>query len=418
MLSNLYSSLAHRNFRLYFIGQVISVTGTWMQNVAQAWLVYRLSHSSFMLGLVAFAGLVPVLLLGLHGGLIADRFPRRKILIIVHVLAMVISFFLAYLVNVKAATPLLLVIFSLLLGTLHALEMPTRHAFVAELVPREQLPNAVALSSSVFNLARFVGPGIAALLFSHFNESLIFSLNGLSFLIMLLILFMISPSLQNPTADHQSSAQRLLEGFRYAWKVTEIRYALLLLGTISLVSTAHSVLMPVFSREVFNGEAKTFSALIGSTGVGAFIAAMRLAYLSESSHLPVRIRNAVVIAGIAMLIFPLQHHVTPAFFILALLGFALTTTVATINTLIQLNVPDHLRGRVMALFSVLFIGLTSLGNLAAGLLGEKIGAPYTVTLYGTICLIAGLGYSLCLKRCGVAWTRNELRNARRMRERS
>ncbi|HEY0635776.1 MAG TPA: MFS transporter [Gammaproteobacteria bacterium] len=415
MLSNLFSSLIYRDFRLYFTGQLISVIGTWMQNVAQAWLVYRLSGSSFMLGLVAFAGLVPVLLLGMHGGLIADRFSRRRILIVLHILAMVISFFLAYLVNVKAVTPTLLVFFSLMLGTLHALEMPARHAFVAELVPREQLPNAVALSSSVFNLARFVGPGIAALLFSRFNESLIFSLNGLSFLIMLLILFMISSTPQKQSSDHQTSAQRLLEGFRYVWKVTEIRYALLLLATISLVSTAHSVLMPVFSREVFNGEAKTFSALIGSTGVGAFIAAMRLAYLSESSHLPVRIRNAVVVAGIAMLIFPLQHHVTPAFFILALLGFALTTTVATINTLIQLNVPDHLRGRVMALFSVLFIGLTSLGNLSAGLLGEKIGAPSTVILYGAICLLAGLGYSLCLKRCGVVWARNEKRNARRQR---
>lgn len=401
MLSNLYSSLTHRDFRLYFTGQVISVTGTWMQNVAQAWLVYRLSGSSFMLGLVAFAGLVPVLLLGLHGGLMADRFSRRNILIVLHILAMVISFFLAYLVNVKAVTPTLLVIFSLMLGTLHALEMPARHAFVAELVPRELLPNAVALSSSVFNLARFVGPGIAALLFNHFNESLIFSLNGLSFLIMLIILFRISFKPQSQPADSQTTTQRLMEGFRYAWKVTEIRYALLLLATISLVSTAHSVLMPVFSREVFNGEARTFSALIGSTGVGAFIAAMRLAYLSESSHLPVRIRSAVVAAGIAMILFPLQHHVTPAFFILALLGFALTTAVATINTLIQLSVPDHLRGRVMALFSVLFIGLTSLGNLSAGLLGEKIGAPYTVTLYGAICLVAGIGYSLCLKRCGV-----------------
>lgn len=407
MLSNLYSSLVHRDFRLYFTGQVISVTGTWMQNVAQAWLVYRLSGSSFMLGLVAFAGLVPVLLLGMHGGLIADRFPRRRILIILHTLAMVIAFLLAYLVNVKAVTPTLLVIFSLLLGTLHALEMPTRHAFVAELVPREQLPNAVALNSSVFNLARFAGPGIAALLFNHFNESLIFSLNGLSFLIMLVILTRIRATPQQQPVDQQTRGQRLMEGFRHAWKVTEIRYALLLLATISLVSTAHTVLMPVFSREVFSGEAKTFSALIGSTGIGAFIAAMRLAYLSESSHLPVRIRNAVLAAGIAMIVFPLLPHVTPAFFVLALLGFALTTTVATINTLIQLNVPDHLRGRVMALFSVLFIGLTSLGNLAAGLLGEKIGAPYTVTLYGVICLLAGIGYSLCLKRCGVEWERNE-----------
>src|SRR5512139_2634329 len=294
MLSNLFSSLSHRDFRLYFTGQVISVTGTWMQNVAQAWLVYRLSGSSFMLGLVAFAGLVPVLLLGLQGGLIADRFPRRKILIILHVLAMVISFFLAYLVNVQAVTPTLLVIFSLMLGILHAMEMPTRHAFVAELVPRDQLPNAVALSSSVFNMARFVGPGIAALLFNHFNESLIFSLNGLSFLIMFVILLMIKAEPQSQPADHQTSLQRLQEGFRYAWNATDIRYALLLLGTISLVSTAHSVLMPIFSREIFNGEAKTFSTLIGSTGVGAFIAAMRLAYLSESSHLPVRIRSAVL----------------------------------------------------------------------------------------------------------------------------
>lgn len=405
MFSNLFSSLSHRDFRLYFTGQVFSVTGTWMQNVAQAWLVYRLSGSSFMLGLVAFAGLVPVLLLGLHGGLIADRFPRRKILIILHVLAMVISFFLAYLVNVKAVTPTLLVIFALMLGTLHALEMPARHAFVAELVPRELLPNAVALSSSVFNLARFVGPGIAALLFDHFNESLIFSLNGLSFLIMLVILLRISTTPYAQPADHQTSTQRLLEGFRYAWNAMEIRFALLLLATISLVSTAHSVLMPVFTSEVFNGDAKTFSTLIGSTGVGAFIAAMRLAYLSESSHLQVRIRNAVVFAALAMILFPQLPHVTPAFFTLALLGFALTTTIATINTLIQLNVPDHLRGRVMSLFSVLFIGLTSLGSLAAGLLGEKIGAPYTVTLYGAVCLLAGMGYSLCLKRCAVEWKR-------------
>jgi len=399
MFADLFRSLAYRDFRLYFSGQVISTIGTWMQNVAQAWLVYRLTHSSFMLGLVAFAGLVPVLLLGLHGGLVADRFRRRSILITLHAIAMVQSFILAYLVNTKGVTPEILVGFALVLGTLHALEMPTRHAFIAELVPREHLPNAVALNSSVFNLARFVGPGLAALIFYRYNESLIFSLNGISFLLMLILLLRIGSVATTPFTDHRSSTQRILEGIRYAWNTTQVRYALILLTTFSLVSTATTVLMPVFSHAVFKGDAKTFSTLIGSMGVGAFMAAMRLAYLGGKQHLPVQIRNAMMAVGLAMFSFPFLPHVTPAFFILAILGFSLTSTIAAINTLIQLNVPDHLRGRVMSLFSVLFIGLTSFGNLGAGFLAEKIGESHTVMLYGVICLIAGISYGICVKRC-------------------
>lgn len=399
MFADIYRSLSYRNFRLYFTGQVISTIGTWMQNVAQAWLVYRLTGSGFMLGLVAFAGLFPVLLLGLHGGLIADRLPRRKILLTLHAVAMAQSFLLAYLINTNTVTPTILVIFALILGTLHALEMPTRHAFVAELVPREHLPNAIALNSSVFNLARFVGPGLAALIFDRFNESLIFSLNGLSFLFMVIILLRITAPAEIRPADHRTSTQKLLEGIRYAWNTTEVRFALLLLAIFSMVSTAPTVLMPIFTTEVFNGDAKTFSTLIGSMGIGALIAAMRLAYLSGRQHLPVQIRNAMMAAGVIMMLLPQLPHVSPAFYMLALLGFTLTSTVAAINTLIQLNVPDHLRGRLMALFSVFFIGLTSLGNLGAGTLAEVIGAPHTVTLYGAICLVAGGFYGVCVKRC-------------------
>ena len=387
MLGLLFHSLKTRDYRIYYFVQLISITGTWMQNVAQAWLVYRLSHSSVQLGLVAFAGLAPVLLLGLLGGVLADRYPRKTLLITAQTLAMAQALTLAALTLSGWVQTWHIIALALVLGIVHALEMPTRHSFIAQLVPREDLPNAIALNSSIFNTARFIGPAVAGWLVALIGEGPVFVINAITFVMVLLGLMMIQA---HPAPhDSQTPRPRLSDALDYARHQPRIRAALLLLALVSLVATAYSVLMPILSHEVYHGGAETLGNLLGAAGLGALTAALRLAYLSGRQRLDVHIGNAAIAAGVGMLAFSMSHWLWMALPVLLLIGFSLTTFIASVNTLIQMLVPDTLRGRVMALFSVLFIGLTSLSNLSAGFVADRIGAPHTVMLFGAITLLVG-----------------------------
>lgn len=388
MLKRLFQSLALRDFRIYFFGQMASITGTWMQNVAQAWLVYRLTESSLLLGFVAFMGLLPVLLFGLAGGVLADRYSRRGLMLAAHGIALAQSLVLAGLTLSGAVEVWHVVVLAFLLGLVHAVEMPTRHAFMAEIVPRDHLPNAIALNSSLFNLARFAGPAIAGLLVAASGEGVVFAINSVTFLVMLLGLTAIRPHLAGEVQPVRRP-QALADALGYARRHPRIRAALALLASTSLLSTGYSVLMPIFSREVFDGGPQTLGWLLGSAGGGALIAALRLAYLSGRQPLDRQIGGAVITAGIAMMLFASTERLVLALPLLAVMGFALTTLIASTNTLLQVLVPDTLRGRVMALFSVLFIGSNSLGNLMAGTVAKFIGAPTTVLLFGFVAL--GLG---------------------------
>lgn len=401
LLSHLFRSLQHKEFRVFYFGQLISITGTWMQNMAQAWLVYRLSHSSLLLGIVAFSGLLPVLLFGLIGGMLADRIPRRTLLLSVQLIAMLQAFTLATLVFGGWIETWHIIVLAFILGTVHAIEMPSRHSFLAELVPSQALPNAIALNSTIFNLARFAGPAIAGWLVGAIGEGFVFFINGLTFLAVFGGLLMLEAG---RVPSHQGDQNRwalLREGLDYAWKTGTVRIALALLMIGSVAAPAYNVLMPIFANRVFHGGAELLGWMLGSAGIGALAGAMRLAYLAGRQSLPQNIAFAAILAGAAMAAFANVEQLSLALPLLAVLGFAITTMTASVNTLLQIRVPNRLRGRTMALFSVLFIGVTSLGNLLAGSAAAYLGAPRTVMIAGGICLGAGLLYRLCIVRCAV-----------------
>ncbi len=398
MLSHLFRSLSYRQFRVFYFGQMISVTGTWMQNMAQAWLVYRLSQSTLMLGTVAFAGLLPVLLFGLAGGMLADRIPRRSLLIAVQLIAIAQALLMALLVIGGWVETWHVVVLAFVLGVVHAVEMPSRHSLLAELVPAQDLPNAIALNSSTFNLARFAGPAIAGSLVAAYGEGPVFLVNAFSFLAVLWGLLSLSAGRSAASEAAQSQWRRLREGLAYAWGERPIRAALILLALCSLTAPTYTVLMPVFAHQVFDGDARLLGLLLGSAGVGALLAAIRLAWLGGRQHLSRNVATAAMAAGTGMLLFANTTFLPFVLPLLVLLGFSITTMAASINTLIQMQVPNQLRGRIMALFSVLFIGVTSIGNLTAGYTATHLGVAATVMGAGAVCLITGSVYRLMLPK--------------------
>lgn len=385
----------HRNFRLYFLGQLLSLHGTWMQSIAQAWLVYRLTDSSFMLGLVSFLNLMPVLLLGLFAGAVADRYSRYRLFWTTQTLAMLQAFTLGALTlsgHVQVAHILAL---AATLGIIHAFEIPARHALLASLVERAELPNAIGLNSSLFNLARFMGPALAGALIAVFSEGTVFVINGFSFLAVLLALFAMRPRPAMHVRPRESGGA--LEGLRFAWRQIRFRYALGLVALISLFGTPYLVLMPVFAREVFGGDAQQLGLLVGAAGLGALLAALRLAQRSHGQGLEKVIVVSALVAGLGLLLFSQSGSFAFALCVLPLTGFGITSLVATTNTFLQMEAEDSLRGRLMSLFSMVFLGSAPLGNLLAGSIAQHIGAPHTVLACALICLIGAmaLGYGLC-----------------------
>lgn len=379
-------SLRHRNYRLYYLGQLVSMHGTWMQSVAQAWLVYRLTQSSFMLGLVSFVTLFPMLLLGLLGGVVADRLPRRRLLITAHSMAMLQALVLGVLTLKGWIQVWQILLLAFWLGLVQAFETPARHSFVSEMVPREDLANAIALNSSVFNIARFLGPALAGWLVALAGEGPVFLLNSASFLAVIIGLLRMNfpetarPALKGSTAGH------LGEGLRYAWSHVTIRPALMMVALASLAGASYLVLLPVLAKEIFGGGPQTLGILYGAAGAGALVGALRLAHRTGALGLERVIGSAGVIAGLALLALSTAEGVWLALLALTAGGFAFTTLIASSNTFIQMLVPDALRGRLMALFSVVFLGLAPIGSLAAGSLAHVLGAPATIGAFGLLCV--------------------------------
>ncbi len=361
-----------------------------MQNVAQAWLMYRLTQSSFMLGLVSFLSLAPILLLGMAGGLIADRFSRRHLLITAQILGMTQALTLAFLTLSGLIEPWEIAALALFLGIVQALEMPARHAGFAEWVPREDLPNAIALNSTLFNTARFLGPLLAGWIVVLAGEGTVFLLNGISFLAAAIGLMGIhAPASRLPSAADPATVR---EGLRYAWRHVPIRAALLMIAALSLLATPYLTLMPLFAREIFAGGAETLGILMGAVGAGALIGALRLAQRRASAGLERTIGFAATSGGIGLCIFPWTQTLSITLPILAIIGFSLATVVVSCNTYIQTQLPDRLRGRIMALFFVSFMGFSPFGSLAAGALAELIGAPITVTCLGGLFLMGAAAF--------------------------
>lgn len=392
-----FRALRYRNFRLFFSGQLVSLIGTWMQMVAQQWLVYRLTDSATKLGIVAAAASLPVLLFSLWAGVFADRLPKRKVLLFTQTVSMVLAFVLAALVYSGVVQFWHVVTLAFLLGCVNAIDMPARQSFVPEMVgdDREDLTNAIALNSSVFNGARVVGPAFAGLLVAAVGEAMAFTLNGVSYVAALVALLAMRFPPAREVSSNRAPLTELLEGLRYVWRDPLKRVLLAALAAQTIFGTLHITLMPVFAREVFvvengllaNGETR-LGVLLAAFGLGALIASLSLATLGSRTRPGTRVMSGLFVFPLAFIMFSFAPNLWIALPLLVVGGWALITLVATINTLLQTSTPDALRGRVMGLYTLALVGLMPLGNLLAGFLAERFGsAPMAVRIGQCIVLL-------------------------------
>ncbi len=381
-------ALAHRNFRLFVAGQLTSLIGTWMQMVAQGWLVYRLTGSSLQLGLVGFASQIPVFLLSTAGGVIADRWPRRRVLILTQSAMMLLAFILAALTMTGEVRMWHVFVLATLLGAANAVDMPTRQAFVVEMVGKADLFNAIALNSSMVNGARLVGPAVSGVLVAAVGEGWCFLLNGASFLAVIAGLAMMRVPRAVRQADTGSVIGRVAEGFGYVARTPPIRALLLLLGSVSLMGMPYTVLGPVIAEKVLHGGPSAYGLLMSAAGVGSLAGAAALAAKRTTRGLLRWTPTAAAGFGLALILFSLSRVLWLSVALLVPAGFCMMVQMASANTLIQSMVPDRLRGRVMAVYAMMFLGMTPFGSLLAGLLAHPLGAPATVAVGGMACVAA------------------------------
>ena len=384
----IFRALYSRNYRLFFGGQGISLIGTWMQQIAMSWLVYRLTNSAFLLGLIGFSSQICSFFFSPFAGIISDRWNRHHILVVTQSLAMVQAFILAFLTLTGVIAVYHLVILGIFLGFVNSFDMPTRQAFVVEMVEkREDLGNAIALNSFLFNGARLVGPSIAGLLISILGEGMCFLLNGFSFLAVILALLAMKMTSNKKPAEKIQVLQGVKEGFTYALGFPPIRTIIFFLGWISLVGMASTTLMPVFAKDILRGGPQTYGFLMAAIGVGAIIAAIFLASRKSVLGLGKVIVIGSGIFGIGLILFSLSHILWLSFFLLLLTGFGMMVHMASSNTILQTMVDDDKRGRVMSLYTMAFMGMAPFGSLAGGSLAGKIGGPYTLIMAGASCLV-------------------------------
>ena len=388
-LPNIFRALRHRNFQLFFSGQFISLTGTWMQMVAQSWLVYRLTGSVVLLGLIGFSSQIPVFVLTPLGGATADRYDRRKILLITQSAAMLFAFVLAILTLTGSIQIWHLFAISAGFGIANAFDIPTRQAFAVDMVGKEDLLNAIALNSSMFNGARIIGPAIAGLLVAGVGEGWCFFGNAVSYVAVIagLLLMKISPVIRPRKG---STFANIAEGFGYVIRTKPILALLLLLGLVSLMGMPYAVLMPIFADQILGGGSSTLGFLMGASGIGALTAALTLAARRHVFGLGRWVVFACGAFGIAIILFSFSRNFYLSALLLVPAGFSMMTQMSSSNTLIQAMVPDDLRGRVMSVYSMMFMGLAPLGSLLAGSLAGIIGAPETVAFGGAACILGAL----------------------------
>jgi MFS family permease len=395
-ITSILRSLQHRNFRLFFGGQAVSLTGTWMQQIAMSWLVYRISGSAFLLGLIGFSSQICSFFVSPFAGVVSDRWNRHHILVITQSLAMVQAFLLAYLAFTGTATVPHLILLSIFLGFVNAFDIPNRQAFVVEMIERrEDLANAIALNSFLFNGARLVGPSIAGMLISVLGEGMCFLLNGVSFFAVLMALLSMKIPRHEKNLEKAHVLENLKEGFSYAFGFPPIRTILIFLGLTSLVGMAYTTLMPVFAKEILHGGPQTYGFLMAASGVGAVIGALYLASRPSVVGLGRWIAIALGIFGVGLITFSLSRVLWLSLSLLLLASFGMMVQMASSNIVLQTIVDDAKRGRVMSLYTMSFMGMAPFGSLFGGSLAHGVGAPATLAIGGAACL---LGSFLFMKK--------------------
>ncbi len=401
LINIIFRSLRHRNFRLFFSGQLVSFIGTWMQNVGQAWLVLEMTHSSFKLGVVSALQFAPMLFLSFFAGTFVDYFSKRKIIIVTQTFLMLLAFTLAILDYTGVVQYWHVVILATLLGIVNTIDMPARQSFIIEMVGKEDLMNAIAMNSSIFNAARAVGPAIAGLLIGAAGTVLCFFVNGLSFLAvlwgLLLMKFESAPA-SEPRSYHV--VEDIKEAMRYIKATPVVMVTILLVAVVSIFATNFTVLVPVFARQELHRDAAAFGFLLSSFGIGALIGAVSLAALSRHGPKPAILLGGGMGLSLMLILIGLQKTYGITALLLALSGWCMVTFFGMANTTVQLNTEDRLRGRVMSVYTFTFGGLTPFGSLFAGTAAHWIKAPLTFALGG---LISGIVFLIViLKRQKIA----------------
>ena len=391
-LRTTFRSLQHRNFQLFFGGQIISLTGTWMQTVAQSWLVYHMTGSSLQLGKVGFFGQIPVFLLAPFGGMVADRVDRRKVVIGTQVVSMILALILAALTLSHRVQVWHLFVLSALLGVVNAFDIPARQSFLSDMVGREDLMNAIALNSSMFNGARIIGPAVAGLVVYKIGEGWCFFANGVSYIAVIIGLLLMRVHCA-PRSSDLSPLESLNEGFRFVRRAMPIRALLLLLGLVSLVCMPYTVLMPIFAAKILHGGPKALGTLMGATGIGAMFGALTLASRTGLRGLGRWVAVAAGALGVFLIAFSFSRVQWLSALLLLPVGYFMMLEMSSSNTLIQSMTPDALRGRVMAVYSMMFMGMAPFGALFGGALAEHLGAPVTVAIGGTAAILGALVFT-------------------------
>jgi MFS family permease len=385
-----FSAFRHRNYRLFFSGQLISVIGTWMQQVALGWLVYTLSNSAFTLGAVRFVSAIPVTLFTLVGGAMADRFEKRRIVVLTESTAMVLAFVLAGLVYFKVIQIWQIALVGFLDGMTDAFDIPTRQSFVIEMVGKDDLMNAIALNSSLFNGARVFGPALAGVLIGIIGLTGCFFVNGLSYLAIVAAYFAMRLPAAVQRAERKPMWHETVDALRYVGSHRSLRAIISLITVVSLFGWPYSVLLPVFARDVLHVQASGYGYLMAANGVGALVGALTLASLGGSVARRILFYGGLFGFCIMLAVFALSHVYWLSAAALAGSGFFMIIFFATANTAVQTHVPDELRGRVMGIYALAFLGLTPFGSLLAGAIAKVSSASFAVSLGAVICLIAGL----------------------------
>ena len=390
LVTTRFRALKHRNFQLFIAGQLVSLIGTWMQTTAQLWLVYRLTGSAALLGVFGFANQIPMLVLASVGGYVGDRYSRHRGVIATQTISMLLAFLLAGLTLTHLIDKWSLIGIAFLVGIVNAFDVPIRQSFFVHMVGKEDLPNAIALNSSIFNGARVVGPAIAGFAISWIGEGWCFVLNGVSFLAVIFALLAMKIEPQEPNTSQESPLQSLLSGFRFAMKDRPIRSTLLLLSMLSLLGLQYSVFMPIFAKDILHSGAQGLGLLMSAAGVGAVLGALQFAARTSYKGLAKWIAVMSVICSCGLIVFSQSKAFWLSSVVLFIVGFAATSQMAATNTTVQNRSPEQLRGRLMAVYATMFMGVQPIGALMAGGIARKIGAPATLAIFGALVLVGSL----------------------------
>lgn len=400
-LRQTFRALRHRNFRLFISGQVISLIGTWMQSVAQSWLVYRLTHSELLLGTAWFCVQIPVFALGPLGGLAADRYSRHKLVIVTQTLSMLQAFALAALTLSGRVEVWHILALAVALGVINAFDMPGRQSLIIQMTGKEDLLNAISLNSAIFNSARIIGPGIAGLLVAAVGEGSCFLLNGVSFMAVIFCLL----AMRLPKFERQprySPWAHLVDGFRYAFRDRPVRTLLAMMAANTIGGMPAVVLMPFFADAIFHRGSQGLGFLMGAMGLGAVIGTLVLAGRTRVAGLTSVILSSAATTGATFVLFAVSGSFYLSLAIMPVIGFSVMRQMAAANTLIQSLIPDHYRGRIMAMYSMTVVGLGPFGSLAAGALAHACGARVTVAAGGVLCMAAAAVFRFKMPALGLA----------------